>query len=47
MLQAYKCWHYLCRETMRIVFAQSAFEARRDMARDLGVPTTDIIGRRA
>lgn len=47
MLHAYTCWHYLCRETARIILAQSSFEARRIMAIDLGTHTTDIIARRA
>lgn len=47
MLKAYHCWHYLCRETARIVFAENAFYARRELARDLGVGVTDIIARRA
>lgn len=47
MLNTYRCWHYLCRETARVILALNSFDARREMARDLGVRVTDIIARRA
>lgn len=46
-MHAYHCWHYLCRETGRIVFAVNAYYARKELAVDLGVHVTDIVARRA
>lgn len=42
-MSTYRCWHYLCRETMQLVRASSSFAARREAARQLGVDTIDII----
>ncbi len=42
-MNAYRCWHYLCRETMQVVLAATSFAARKEMARMLGVDVTDIV----
>lgn len=42
-MKAYRCWHYLCRETETVVIAESSFSARREMAKVLGVATVDIV----
>lgn len=45
-MHAYRCWHYLCRETAQVVLAASSFDARRAFARTLGVETADIVSQR-
>lgn len=42
-MKDYRCWHYLCRETARIIPATSSFEARKILAAELGVHVTDIV----
>lgn len=42
-MRTYRCWHYLCRETATLIRAGSSFAARREMARQLGVETIDIV----
>lgn len=42
-MNAYRCWHYLCRETETVVIAVSSFSARREIASILGVSVTDIM----
>ena len=43
---AYRVWHYLCRETARVVLAPNSFTARKELALSLGVHVTDIVSRR-
>jgi hypothetical protein len=45
-MNAYRCWHYLCRETAAIVVAASSFEARRIMASRLSAGLSDIVAQR-
>jgi hypothetical protein len=45
-MATYRCWHYLCRETARMVYAASSHAARREMARILGVDAIDIVAQR-
>lgn len=42
----YRCWHYLCKETVRLIRAGSSHAARREFARMLGVDTVDVIAQR-
>lgn len=46
MLHTYRCWHYLCRETARVILALNSFDARREMARDFGCAVSDILAKR-
>lgn len=45
MMFAYRVWHYLCRETAKVVLAPSSFAARRELARELGVSVDNIVSR--
>jgi hypothetical protein len=42
-MASYRVWHYLCRETVKVMRAVSSFDARREMARELGVGVADIV----
>lgn len=41
--KTYRCWHYLCRETAKLITAPSSFAARKELAAELDVDMTDIV----
>ena len=45
-MKPYRCYHYLCRETARVIFAYTSFEARKLLATQLNVHFTDIVAAR-
>lgn len=42
-MHIYECYHYLCRETVMVIFALTAWEAKRQYANILGVSWRDIV----
>lgn len=42
-MKTYTCYHYLCRQTAKRIFALSSFEARQMLAAELGVGFNDIV----
>lgn len=44
-MHAYECWHYLCRDTVTVVWAISLAAALREVAAMFGCSARDIVGR--
>lgn len=42
-MNVYRCWHYLCRETVMVVIAMSEVRARLEVARQLGCRIGDVV----